>query len=470
MGASATDRQIRSMPEVSGNPSQAVASLSGLPWNENGEKGNLRVEITWETQQQLPGITEDALRQIEAALAAGDAVLADMSRRNWRGRAGELAAEETPKSPPPPVRVCILRAEPDGKFVMATGPRGETVRAGRDELRRAISSAVTATISWASQKREAEPFPSNFDYKTTLVEPGKYAYLALPFLDQDKGGICTAAASLNVAKYLDPEIDIKQREVFALFNSGRSGATMQQVVSGLETLGFDAEMIPTSRADRKETLARVQASLDEGRPIIASIPGHALTIIGYCKATRTIIAWDQRMNSKGRPAYLPDGGFETTESSLCERFDCLILVRKSWTEAAAAERAEINALRPCNGELRRHQIVNANQKNESFPRYLSHAAAPKIKSVINSGRKALVVTGKNRLVEISGENAGKWKVTSWPDGKTSEENTGFLARVLAGADGIFYSTEPDGSQLEPFSLQPDADAKPGIPPQPTSPS
>ena len=451
LGENATDIQLRGIDDVPGTPSQAVTSISGMPWTENGEKGNLRVEIICETQQEFPGISEDALQQIEAALADGNAVLADMSRKNWRGRAGELTPEETPKQPPAPVRVCILRAEPDGRFVLATGPRGEIARIGRAELRRATCSAAAAIISWVSKKSDAEPFPKDFDYKTTLIKPGHHAYLALPFLDQDPGGICTAAASLNVAKYLDPKLDIKQREVFALFNRKSSGATMGEVVAGLETLGFDAEFIQTDKADRLQLLAKIQASLDEGRPIIATIPGHALTIIGYCKTTRTIIVWDQRMNKKGRPAYLPDGGFELSEAAYKSRIDSVTFVRKSWAEASAAERATIASMRPCHGELRRHQIVKGT--GESFLTFLNHAATPKIKAVINAGRTPLVPTGRNKLVEIQGENAGKWKVTHWPDGKTTEQNASYLARILDANDGVFYSTETAVPQLTPASAQ-----------------
>lgn len=418
-----------------------------MPWTENGEKGNLRVGIICETQQEFPGISEDALQQIEAALADGNAVLAEMSRKNWRGRAGELAPEETPKQPPAPARVCIIRAEPDGRFVLATGPRGETVRIGRAELRRATCSAAAAIVSWVSKKSAAEPFPQDFGYKTTLIKPGHHAYLALPFLNQDPGGICTAAASLNVAKYLDPKLDIKQREVFALFNRKSYGATMGEVVAGLDTLGFDAEFIQTDKADRLQLLAKIQASLDEGRPIIATIPNHALTIIGYCKATRTIIVWDQRMHKQGRPACLPDGGFELSETAYKSRIDSVTFVRKSWAAASEAERAAIASIRPCNGELRRHEIVKGT--GESFLAFLNHAATPKIQSVINSGRTPLVPTGKNKLVEIRGENAGKWKVTHWPDGETSEENASYLARILDANDGVFYSTEPAAMQLTP---------------------
>ena len=433
-------RQTLAVQAAPGSPAQAASSLSGLTWEKDGEKGALRVEIDLEIQQDLPGIPEEALAKIEAALSDGGAVLADLSRKNWNGRGGELSPEETPKNPPQPARVCILRAEGNGEFVLTAGPKGEVFRIGRAELLRATCAAATATVSWVPQTSGAEPFPAGFDYKSTLIKPGHYAFLALPFQRQEQGGICAAASTLNVVKFLDPEIGLAQKELFALFNGRSGGASPQEVLAGLETLGFDGELVSTKHADRKATLAKTRAALDEGRPIIAAVPGHALTIVGYSKASGRMIAWDQAKKSPGKPAYLPQGGYEVPESSLSSRFEYLLFVRKSWDAASASEEAAIKAVLPSADNLRKHQVGRGSR--ETLSAYLRHATAPRLKAAAAGGCKVLLPDKTKGLVELVSENGGKWAVTRWPGGTPGEETQASLASLLCASGGTFYSTPP----------------------------
>ena len=442
MGSTATEKALRDLPAAEGTPTQAITALSGAAWTENGEKGNLRVEIAWDFQQESPGISEENLSRIEAAVREGDAVLADLSRKSWSDRQGMLPDEETPKQPAKPIRVCILDEE-NGTFRIATGNRGEIQRISRKEMQRAATAGALANLTWTAKNQAGEPFPADFAYKATLIKPGQYAFLALPFELQDKGGICTAASSLNVVKYLDPELDIKQKEVFALFNDSNGGASMDQVVAGLNTLGFEAELVYTKSADRRELLARIQASLDEGRPLVITKPGHALTMVGYCKATRKLIAWDQGFTRKGgNPAYLPGGGYEIPDTALQSRFDSVVFIRKAWTLASETERGEIAKIHQLSGDLRRHQIINANAQKETEAEFLRHAAEPKLKATLNAGRTPYIPVGKNKLVEIKGESEGKWNIVTWPEGKADQTVATTVARMLAANDGVFYSVRP----------------------------
>lgn len=437
----AGERQALAVQDAPGSPAQAASSLSGLTWEKDGEKGALRVDIDLEIQQDLPGIPEEALAKIEDALSDGGAVLADLSRKNWNGRGGELSPEETPKNPPQPARACILRKDKDGKFILTAGPRGEIFRIGGKELLRATCAAVSATVSWVPQTSGAETFPADFDYKSTLVKPGHYAFLALPFDAQEKSGICAAASTLNVIKFLDPEIGLAQKELFALFNGRSGGASPQEVLAGLETLGFDGELVSTKHADRKATLAKTRAALDEGRPIIAAVPGHALTIVGYSKASGRMIAWDQAKKSPGKPACLPQGGYEVPESSLSSRFEYLLFVRKSWDAASADEETAVKAALPSAGNLRKHRIANGSR--ESLPVFLRHAAAPRLKAAVAGGRKILLPDKKGGFVELVSENGGKWAVTRWPGKTPGEETQASLTSLLCGSEGTFYSTTPE---------------------------
>ena len=45
---------------------------------------------------------------------------------------------------------------------------------------------------------QAKGWPKDFQFKATLVQPQKLAFLALPFIKQEPGGICAAAATLNI--------------------------------------------------------------------------------------------------------------------------------------------------------------------------------------------------------------------------------------------------------------------------------
>ncbi len=137
-------------------------------------------------------------------------------------------------------------------------------------------------------------------------------------------------------------------------------------------------------------------------------------MVGYCKATRKLIAWDQRIaNQPGKPAYLPGGGYEIPDTALQSRFDTVVFLRKAWTLASEIERSEIDKIYPTSGDLRRHQIVNANAREESQAEFLRHAAEPKLKATLNAGRTPLIPAGKNKLIEIKGESNGKWDIVTW---------------------------------------------------------
>ncbi len=81
MGATVPEKALRDLPTVEGTPTQAITAVSGAAWTENGEKGNLRVEIAWDFQQDSPGISEENLSRIESAVREGDVVLADLSAK-----------------------------------------------------------------------------------------------------------------------------------------------------------------------------------------------------------------------------------------------------------------------------------------------------------------------------------------------------------------------------------------------------
>lgn len=155
----------------------------------------------------------------------------------------------------------------------------------------------------------------------TIIEPGKRVILALPFEKQDRGGICAAASTLNILKFLDPKIQLSQTELFALFNSGRSGASPTEVIQGIRALGFTGKLIRIDDAERKPLIADVKANLDAGRPMLVASRSHAMVLIGYDNEGKEpgLYVWNQKMPDKKPIDGLPKGTEKMSESEFLAR-------------------------------------------------------------------------------------------------------------------------------------------------------
>ena len=61
--------------------------------------------------------------------------------------------------------------------------------------------------------------PADFHYEKTVIVPGIFVFLSLPFEKQMLKGVCAAASVLNIVRYMEPTIDLNQEEMFGLYNN-----------------------------------------------------------------------------------------------------------------------------------------------------------------------------------------------------------------------------------------------------------
>ena len=296
--------------------------------------------------------------------------------------------------------------------------------------------------SGATDRTGASAAKDSSKWKTE-IERGKRAFLALPFEKQERGGVCAAASSLNIIKFIDPELKLDQRELFAMFNDGRSGASPTQVLIGLETLGYNSRRLTVDDTDKETLISEIQQSLDAGIPAIAAKTGHAMTLIGYDKEKKTMIIWDQRMPNMKKRDNLPLGAQELSEVAFRSRIADVVLLspNKSKIRGHALENL-------IEGEIHKHQILNANEREESMKEFLRHASEPRIAVELRKGHRVFI-PDKSHYLEITGESTKE----GWPtktlagipgtiEEKPATANRTKLLNLLEESNGVFFSSRP----------------------------
>ena len=432
-------------------PQETLSSLSGTPIKNGAIKGSLRVSIEGEAdRREHPGFSNEDMQALQTFLdGTGNSAVAEIYKTDWRLENGAFSKEA--RSQKTSKEQVLLSDYKDGAFLCRKTKNRTSFIYGRlqdDDLRRGGAAFALASVDWQDDTPNTIALPPDFHYDKTLVIPGQFAFLSLPFQRQGRGGICAAASALNIVQYIAPEIEIEQRGVFALYNGGRSGASLPQIAGGLESLGFECELIQTHGCERKMLLSKIRASLDAGRPILAVIPGHALTIIGYNKPDGKLIVWDQRMNGPGVPAYLPKGGVEDSENCIQSKFEFVFLIRKVDTRLSVDEEKMVQSIFGTTQGCLRHEIVNANAGRESLPMFLRHAAPPKMQSVLQQSRVLLIPKSKRELVSITSAEDGKYQSKTLPGGKEDLLGEATLVRLLTESKGVFYSVPLPSARLE----------------------
>ena len=435
-------------------PQETLSSLSGTPIKNGAIKGSLRISIEGEADHTgHPGFSNEDMQALHAFLdGTGNSAVAEIYKTDWKLENGAFRKET--RSQKTSKEQVLLSNYKDGSFLCRKTKNSTSFIYGRlqdDDLQHGGAAFALASVDWQDDTPNTIALPPDFHYDKTLVIPGQFAFMALPFQKQGKGGICAAASAFNIVKYIAPEIEIEQRGVFALYNSGRSGATLPQIAGGLESLGFECEIVQTRGCEKKLLLSKIRASLDDGRPILAVIPHHALTIIGYNKPDAKLIVWDQRMNGPGVPAYLPKGGVEDSENRIQSKFEFVFFIRKVDMRLSVEEEKTVQSLYGTAQGCLRHEIVNANASREPLPMFLHHAAIPKVQSVLQQNRVLLVPKGKRQLVSITSAADGKYTSKTLPGGKEEVVGGATLVRLLTESKGVFFSVplpspQPDKSE------------------------
>jgi len=434
-------------PNEANLPQDVLSSLSGTRVKIGQTKGSLMVHIEDEIDhREMPGFSNENIETLQTALSAADKpAVVELLKKDWKLENGVFRKEKKPpKNARETARVTVLLSNyGNGTFQCRKTKAGGTPEIGRlheDDLRLGGTAFVLATVEWTPECLNPVTLPADFRYDKTLVLPGQFAFLALPFQKQGKGGICVAASALNVVSYIDPGFNLEQRELFALYNGGKSGATLTQLIGGLGNVGFETEYLATKSVATKELMSKIRAGLDAGRPMVIFQPGHALTLIGYNKPNRTLIVWDQRAHRPGTPDYLPRGGFEVTESAFASRFSHIFFIRKADDKPGREEEEKLVAFLGGTSRFLKHTLANANQREERLDQYARHAGMPNVTALLRAGRTVFILKGKKELISIPPQESETFQATILPSGEPAALSRASVIRAILDAGGVFYSS------------------------------
>ncbi|MEI6321720.1 MAG: hypothetical protein WCP60_01285 [bacterium] len=426
-------------------PQELLTHLNGTEIRNTNSLGNLAISIQKEVNhRENPGFSSTDINNLKEALTD----------------AKSCALVEFCKATPPTVIKAFVFSgllsnyDPasDSFLCRQSGPTGGSTyrRMPTSELALAGTALVIAKASWrqvdqgssnptpnASISHPSVPEelpPKDFHYDQTLILPGKFVFLKLPFIKQLPRGICMATASLNVIKYLDPEINLEQTELFKSFNNKYAGATDSELIAGVRAMGFEVEHISERALPPKSIQEKIEASLEDNRPIVAMIPGHALTIIGFNKQKGCIIAWNQTGNRKEEN--LPPGAYETQQYG----FSQYIFLRKTQATASAKEENLLKEILGETPDLQKHCLPKGN--SEAILTFYQHAFPQAFKMLAGKNRTIILQRDYGKeLLQINQQDFSSTMITYTllPSGTTNQASSYEISRLLAARNGSYYS-------------------------------
>lgn len=302
----------------------------------------------------------------------------------------------------------------------------------------------------------------------TVIRPGEFVFLALPFTQQGRGGICAGASLLNIVDFLGSHFQLSQFEFFELFDAGRSGATVSQMDQGLKNVGYEfTPLLLEEKPKRKEArkiARRCMDILDSGQPLSASIPGHALTLVGYNMRTESFYAWDQAKTSRDPRVSeavpnLPGGVYEIPMDQLGFELDALGHITNCDTPFDGQREKEqlLETLgAPLDTEAEKHKIWAPDRVRDSDVQSFYRDAIPVlINGLMRKGRSAIIPTGKEipgrpewrrgELLQITEKSPDGYRGLLHPGSKEADFSMRELARFVHENDGIYFSLLSPGS-------------------------
>jgi len=335
-----------------------------------------------------------------------------------------------------------------------------------EEVRVFIEGNATNSPS-ASEQDLASVLPEDARPQT-VIRPGEFVFLALPFTQQGRGGICAGASLLNIVDFLGTNSQLSQIEFFTLFDAGRSGATISQMDQGLKNVGYEfTPLLLEEKPKRKEVrkiARRCMDILDSGQPLSASIPGHALTLVGYNMRTESFYAWDQAktgMDPRVSEAVpnLAGGIYEIPMDQLGFELDALGHITKCATSFDGQREKEQlleTSGAPLDTEAEKHKIWAPDRVRDSNVQSFYRDALPVlINGLMRKGRTAVIPTGKEipgrpewrrgELLQITGKSPDGYRGLLQPGGEESDFSLRELARFVHENDGFYFSFSLPGS-------------------------
>jgi hypothetical protein len=296
----------------------------------------------------------------------------------------------------------------------------------------------------------------------TVVRPGEFVFLALPFTQQGRGGICAGASLLNIVDFLGMPFQLSQYEFFQLFDAGRSGATISQMDQGLKNVGYEFTPLlleeKLKRKDARKIERRCMDILDSGQPLSVCVPGHALTLVGYNMKTESFYAWDQARTGRDprvseAVANLPGGIYEIPMGQLGLELDTIGHVTKLETpfdgQREKEQVLEISGL-PADTDLLKHKIWAPDRARDRDVRDFYQDVLPVlINGLMRKGRTVIVPTGKEipgrpdwrrgELIRIVGKSGNDYRVLMCPGETETAVSLRDLSRFVFDNDGIYFS-------------------------------
>jgi len=280
----------------------------------------------------------------------------------------------------------------------------------------------------------------------TINTPNK-VFLVLPFDKQDRAGICTAGALLNVLKYGDPKFPLTQDELFMLFASGKSGAGYNEMQAALSSLGYDSIHTKLDGKNDDLTVENIRKSLSANIPVLAATSSHMVTVVGFDTTDpkrKTLAVWDQRESKEG--ATDPKGlGIENMEEKdFAKKYKSVILIKPDLKLIEANEPdSYLKALREKFGpEVRRYTMTPPVNEPDLKP-YLKSAVAARINAETRRKNRVIYKKSDSEYLEVitapdPSDRNPKWIVRRFANGENSEIDHDELLRRFAINEGAFF--------------------------------
>jgi len=283
--------------------------------------------------------------------------------------------------------------------------------------------------------------PKTFPLEKSVIIPGKFGYLKLPFIKQTKPGICVAAAAINAVRYLHPEIQLSGSELFLLYNNRPGGASFEEASLGNLQLGVKCRIVRMAGMPRQELVRLIHKSIEENLPVIAADVRHAVLIYGFNKETKKLFVWNQWGNGKIVDG-MPKGTYLLQESDLLIEFKDLLFVSKVRFKPLESLQQTLEAKVGTAEDLQVHPV--AGRPFGGIQYYLPYSAPQRIKATLRAGRTILLPQGDDVLCVLPDDvktDTVTLQCRYLPSGKTARHSLESLAQMLMPNGGEFYSVK-----------------------------
>lgn len=427
-------------------PQNTLATLNGKAFTLGGAKGRLLVQITTErNHREAPGFSPEDIAELKTTLAAPEATaVVELTKTNWK--LTDNTYPEDTRSRTNPRRTTVVLSDYQAAtdtFLCRRNLPGKSVEYGRlpaQDLASTGSALAIASVQWTEDGKTPLNLPEDFHWDKTLIQPGLFAFLALPFEKQPPSGICMASSTYNVLRYLDPNLPLSQEEIFGMLNDGKNGASDRQLRTALKNLGYTTTMIPEGKLRRTGLRKLIQSTLDTDTPLIIATSSHALTLIGYNNATNKFYVWDQRMRGNS-PKGMPADSKEVSQGEL-GRFDFFLIIRKITDRASDKEYDLFAEVGAGYNDLQKHSITNANPTRENMLSYTKRNWPLLARALFANGRSLYVQTGRKEFIKIAPQEiqGDQLQITELPSGKTSQISLDRLTQKIARSN-VFFSSQ-----------------------------